>query len=196
MVRSGDGAEPTGAAAAAAALTARYAGWVVTLRAAVAEDVPAVARVHVRAWQVGYRGLLPAAYLAQLSPEERGKRYTFGHVDPAVPHTIVAVAADGAIVGFVTTGPATARTEGAGHLMALYIDPARWGQGVGQRLCRAGRERMAACGHDRAVLWCLAGNTRAERFYAADGWVADGPVEQQELWGIVVDDRRYRRALP
>ena len=31
----------------------------------------AVARVHVRSWQVGYRGLLPDAYLDGLRAEER-----------------------------------------------------------------------------------------------------------------------------
>lgn len=36
------------------------------LRPALPADALAVARVHVRAWQVGYRGLLPAAYLDSL----------------------------------------------------------------------------------------------------------------------------------
>ena len=41
----------------------------------------AVARVHVRSWQVGYRGLLPDAYLDGLRAEERAERYNFASGD-------------------------------------------------------------------------------------------------------------------
>ena len=36
------------------------------LRPAVPDDAMAVARVHVRAWQVAYRGSMPAQYLAEI----------------------------------------------------------------------------------------------------------------------------------
>ena len=98
-----------------------------------------VARVHVRSWQVGYRGILPDAYLDGMRPEERAARYTFGDPDPGKPDTIVAVD-DGAIRGFVTTGPARDETGGAGHLMALYVDPDAWGRGIGRILIARGRD--------------------------------------------------------
>ena len=46
-----------------------------------------VARVHVRAWQVAYRNLLPDGYLDGLKPEDRARRYTFGGTDPREPMT-------------------------------------------------------------------------------------------------------------
>lgn len=153
-----------------------------------------VARVHVRSWQVGYRGILPDAYLDGMRPEERAARYTFGDPDPGKPDTIVAVD-DGAIRGFVTTGPARDETGGAGHLMALYVDPDAWGRGIGRILIARGRAELVRRGHREAVLWVLAANERAQRFYVADGWTIDGPDEQRELWGIVVTDRRFRRVL-
>jgi hypothetical protein len=39
----------------------------------------------------GYRGLLPAAHLDALRPEERARRYTFGDADPLKPATSVAL---------------------------------------------------------------------------------------------------------
>lgn len=39
----------------------------------------AVARVHVRSWQVAYRGLIPDGYLDRLCPEDRAVRYDFTH---------------------------------------------------------------------------------------------------------------------
>jgi ribosomal protein S18 acetylase RimI-like enzyme len=164
------------------------------LRPATPADVYEVARVHVRAWQVGYRGILPDAYLDGLRPEDRVSRYTFGDPDPEKPFTIVAVDRS-SIVGFVTTGPAREGTGGAGHLMALYVDPEHWQRGIGRTLIARGRDELAGRGYREAVLWVLAGNERAQRFYAADAWVFDGHVDREEIWGIVVTDHRYRRRL-
>jgi hypothetical protein len=61
--------------------------------------------VHVRAWQVGYRNLLPDEYLDGLRPEERAQHYNFAKPDPLKPATIVAVVAE-EICGFATTAPA------------------------------------------------------------------------------------------
>ncbi|HEU4734138.1 MAG TPA: GNAT family N-acetyltransferase [Kofleriaceae bacterium] len=59
------------------------------LRPAIPGDELSVARIHVRAWQAGYRGLLPAGYLESLRPEDRARRYTFGRADG--PRTTVAL---------------------------------------------------------------------------------------------------------
>jgi ribosomal protein S18 acetylase RimI-like enzyme len=64
------------------------------LRPAQPSDALAIARVHVRAWQHGYAGILPASYLNQLRPEDRAQKYDLSHADPSHPHTIVATDAD------------------------------------------------------------------------------------------------------
>jgi len=166
----------------------------IDLRPAMSADALGVARVHVRAWQVGYRDLLAADFLAGLKPEDRAARYTFGHADPTKPATIVALDHD-AIVGFVTTGPSNDETDGAGHLMALYVDPDRWGQGIGRTLIAAGRDVLVQRGFTEAALWVLAGNARADRFYVADGWRFDGHVTERVIWGASITDHRYRRTL-
>jgi hypothetical protein len=52
-------------------------------------------------------------------------------------------------------------------------------------------------GFTEAVLWVLAGNERAERFYRSDGWTSDGRRRIELIWGgIAVDEVRYRRGLP
>jgi hypothetical protein len=65
----------------------------VHVRPARPDDAAAVAGVHVRSWQAGYRGLLPDAYLEALRPEDRMDRYTFGTTDPELPSTTVAAEA-------------------------------------------------------------------------------------------------------
>ncbi len=64
------------------------------LRPAQPADALAIARVHVRAWQHGYAGILPASYLNQLRPEDRAEKYDLSHADPSHPYTIVATDAD------------------------------------------------------------------------------------------------------
>lgn len=66
----------------------------VYLRPARPGDEAAVAQAHVRAWQQGYRGLLPDDYLDRLDPLARASRYTFGDDGPDRPHTTVVVDGD------------------------------------------------------------------------------------------------------
>ncbi|QNI30985.1 GNAT family N-acetyltransferase [Alloacidobacterium dinghuense] len=165
------------------------------IRLAEPADAMAVARVHVRSWQVAYKGLMPQGYLDQLRPEERAARYTFGSLDPNSPTTVVAVE-NTQIYGFATV--ALARDQdvpGSGELYALYVDPEWWGRGVGAQLMSAARNRLLDLGFQQAVLWALKGNSRAERFYAADQWKPDGMQRTDTVWGVVVDEVRYRCTL-
>lgn len=165
------------------------------LRRAVPDDAVAVARVHVRAWQVAYRGLIPDEYLDGLKPEERAQRYDFASLDPARPTTLVAVDAD-EVLGFATVAPARDEdAAGQGELCALYVEPELWGRGVGQALAVAARSELHRLGFNKALLWVLAGNARAQRFYRADGWTADALQRAQQIWRVSVSTVRYSRML-
>ena len=165
------------------------------LRPAEPADALAVARVHVRSWQAAYRSLLPDDYLNQLRPEDRAPKYNFGGTDPAQPYTIVATVAE-VIHGFATTAPARdLDVPGYGELFALYVDPDHWGRGIGVALVSAARARLVDQGFRDAVLWMLAGNIRAERFYRADHWTPDGNRRTDEVWAVKVNELRYRRDL-
>jgi len=165
------------------------------LRRAEPADAMAVARVHVRSWQAAYRGLLSHEYLDGLRPEDRATSYTFGGLEPDHPTTIVSVE-DEMIRGFATIGPSRdAGPEGIGALHALYVDPDCWDTGVGRTLIHEARRQLAGLGFDEAVVWVLAGNERAERFYRKDGWAADGSRRWDEVWSVVIDEVRYRRTL-
>jgi GNAT superfamily N-acetyltransferase len=165
------------------------------LRPAEPEDAMGVARVHVRSWQAGYRGLLPDAYLDGLRAEERAQRYRFESDNLREPVTVVAIE-DGVIRGFATTAPARdSDTPEHGEVFALYVDPEWWGRGFGAALIFAARTRLVDDGFRHAVLWLLAGNARADRFYRIDGWAPDGLSRRDTVWGVTVNEVRYRRVL-
>jgi len=167
-----------------------------SVRAARPEDALEVAGVHVRAWQMGYRGLLPQGYLDGLRPEERARRYTFAETIAGRPRTFVALER-GVICGFVTTGPSRdGPGRGAGEVMALYVDPDHWRSGMGRLLIADARRRLVREGASEAILWLLVGNERGRAFYHADGWAPDGYRRTERIWDVSAEEVRYRRALP
>ncbi|OBG18802.1 GNAT family N-acetyltransferase [Mycobacterium sp. 852002-51057_SCH5723018] len=164
------------------------------VRPAVPADAREVARVHVRSWQSAYRGLIAQDYLDGLKPEAWANRYTFGRVGLRLPSTVVAV--DGsAICGLATTGLGDdEHLPNFGELMALYVDPAYHGTGVGRLLITAARERLRRVGVAGALLWVLDGNARARRFYERDGWRFDGACRTEVFGNSPVRQVRYRFA--
>jgi GNAT superfamily N-acetyltransferase len=165
------------------------------LRPAVPSDAMAVARVHVRAWRVAYRGLMPDDYLDGLRAEDRAQRYDFASGDASRPRTLVAVEAD-EIVGFATiSGCRDEDVPDHGELCALYVEPERWSRGIGRALASEARNELLRLGFANAVLWVVAGNARAEAFYRADGWTADGLHRTRQIWSVTVDTVRYSRRL-
>ena len=124
---------------------------VAEVRAATPDDACEVASIHVRAWQVAYRGLLPQEYLDGLRPGDRARRYTFGRPGPEHPAALVAVE-HGMICGFVIAGPShDSDLQDARELWAIYVDPQRWGIGIGRLLdpvwdaTQVGRPRPKRC---------------------------------------------------
>ncbi|NNN01620.1 MAG: GNAT family N-acetyltransferase [Acidimicrobiaceae bacterium] len=167
----------------------------ITYREAIDPDRSDIARVHVRSWQVGYRGLIPDEYLDQLRPEDRAARYTFGAEESTGPQWIVGVD-EAAVVGFIQFG--RSRDQDAlehGEVFALYVDPQYWGRGVGRALLDRAQHSLYHRGFRAANLWVLADNVRTMRFYERNGWSPDGLRHSEEVWGLVVESVRYQREL-
>jgi len=169
----------------------------VTVREAGPGDAAAVARVHVESWRGAYADLLPRAVLDGLSVQRRAVGWA-RTLHPSSPERVVVAERDDRIVGFAHVGPHhdSDLDTHVGALSALYVEPGRWGSGVGARVHDAGLERLAIDGYGRIVLWMLSTNRRAAAFYRRRGWVADGRLRLQQFGGTVVLDRRLARRPP
>jgi GNAT superfamily N-acetyltransferase len=109
-----------------------------------------------------------------------------------LPSTLVAIT-DSTICGLATTGLYRDKDlSNFGELMAIYIDPATMGTGIGHLLMTAARERLRGVGVRGAVLWVLDANVRARRFYERDGWRFDGTRRTEIFGGTTVEEVRYR----
>lgn len=169
------------------------------IRRATVDDAEAIARVHVRSWQVGYRGQLPDDLLTSLDPAQRIARWEKILDTTSWPDRGTLVIDDGSagIAGFVNLSPtrnADQDPDVVGEVTSFYVDPATWGQGMGRRLMTA---TIAALGsrYQGGTLWVLGTNARAIRFYGATGWHADGAIKNDLMAGVEIRDHRYLHDL-
>lgn len=164
------------------------------IRPATVADAVEMGRLHVRGWQRGYAGLLPAVYLDSLDPVNRAESWARILQLPPVPgRTTLLAVVDGQIVGFAGIGPTRDDDQDPariGEVYAIYTDPHRWGQGIGGRLMAESTARLAAAGFAAATLWVLDDNERAIRFYGHGGWSDDGTTKSAEIGGVAVCERR------
>ena len=170
------------------------------VRRATVEDARAIAAVHVRSWQVAYRGAFPDGFLDGLasSIEDRTRWRISLLESPPDRATTLVIEANGTVAGFVDTSPTRDRDldqASFGEVVAIYLDPVYWGQGLGRRLMAAAEEQMFADGFSESMLWVLRSNHRARRFYELAGWSHDGSSKSDLFAGHQVDEVRYRKSL-
>lgn len=170
------------------------------VRAAVADDAAAIARVQTLGWQHGYAGLLPDEFLAGLDLEasERRWRSQLSHTGRTTSEFVV-VDAHETVLGMMVVGPSTDPDHPAdgscGHVYALYVAADRWGAGLGHALHGRGMRALIESGHTTATLWVLTGNDRALRFYGRHGWTNDHLTKTEERPGATLVEHRLRRDL-
>lgn len=168
---------------------------VVSIREAVIDDAPAIAEVHIASWRWAYRGQLPDETLDALEVAERETRWREAIPDPS---TIVLVAVvNGAIVGFVSTGPADDddASPGTAELYAIYLEERAAGHGVGRALLERAVDGMRTAGFSQASLWVLDSNERGRRFYERAGWAWDGKRSSHQVQCSNMPVVRYARKL-
>ncbi|MFF0909598.1 GNAT family N-acetyltransferase [Microbacterium enclense] len=166
----------------------------VSVRPAVPDDGPEIARVHVQSWHEAYTGRVPDSLLTRLDRTSSSRRWAArlrGEVPPGgQPGGQTWVAVRGrSVVGFASAGPCRDpdRSTADEELWALYILQAEYGTGTGKAL-------MDAALDDRpATLWVLADNPRAQAFYAKHGFEPDGATRDDARWGATLHEVRLAR---
>jgi GNAT superfamily N-acetyltransferase len=168
----------------------------VITRLAVPDDAATIAAIHVRSWQQAYRGLLPQNFLDSLDPASRATGWQEAITTQSPPATaIVVITNDEAALGFAHVCPSRdddERDNPIGELTSIYLHPDVWGQRLGRQLIAHAVDLLRRAGNTAATLWVLNGNTRAIRFYEANGWSADGTTKHDTIADVAVTETRYR----
>jgi GNAT superfamily N-acetyltransferase len=161
------------------------------IRLARGGDATAVETIRVQAWRVAYRHILPPAELDAFPLDPSRWRGRF-ETPPEGWATFVAEQ-DATVIGFAAIGPS--RDErGIGELYAIYVDPGCWSRGAGRALI-ARAEQQLALAYATGTLWVLTANDRARRFYELAGWLPDGQVKAEQIFGVDAEEVRYSKQL-
>ena len=162
-------------------------------------DAEAVAEVRVRTWQAAYAGLLPAGFLDAMDVELNADRFRQRLASPATPTNDWLLEVDGHVAGWAHIQPASRdqdAIEGVAELCALYVLPRYWGMGLGHSMMERLSTVLRDQGAHEITLWVLADNVQARRFYARQGFRADGHTKEVSLVeGLSLMEVRYRRAI-
>jgi ribosomal protein S18 acetylase RimI-like enzyme len=176
------------------------------IRPAVEDDAASLTALHLASRRAAYRGLMPDRLLDGAAAEERRARAWQARLaTPAADLRVWVAVLDaarsgprsGPLLGFASSAPARdpdldpSRTA---EVTSLYVDPAHFGRGVGRALLEHTLADLRARGFEEVVLWVLAGNARAERFYALAGLTA-GKHEVKVDDGADLPHVRWARRL-
>lgn len=162
------------------------------LRPAVPDDGPAITAVTAAGFAT-YAEFAPAGWEppADMTDDTVGQRL-------AQPGVWGVVAEDaGEIVAFGAFGPARKPhphgppIAGLAHVWAVFAAPSHWGTGAARDVLHALHDEMRRQGYAEARLYTPAGQARARRFYAREGWVEQGDPAWVAALGLdVVELRR------
>ena len=155
------------------------------IRPARPQDRGAIVDLWHRGWHDAHAGIVPKAVLAFR---------TVPHFElwlDSSPDRFHVAEGEGGVLGFVTV-------QGA-ELVKLYVSETARGTGVARSLLAHGEAELFQSGVREAVLFCTAGNARAERFYQREGWDLVATIPDT-LWlppgtpGVfIVSTHRYQK---
>ncbi|MDO7907461.1 GNAT family N-acetyltransferase [Paenibacillus sp. JX-17] len=136
------------------------------IREARPEDASGMAKVHVKSWQTTYKGIVPEAYLAELSIPDRTEMWKRAINRPEADRLLyVAEDEEGVIQGFVTGGPNREQhPDYQAELYAIYLMEEVQGQGLGRLLVERLAARLLSLGYTSMMVWALEENA-AVSFY-------------------------------
>lgn len=166
----------------------------IAVRAATPDDADSIVEVSLRAWEEGFRGIVPARVDPRQAwnPERLRARL---QEDGETEHSVAEL--EGRVMGYSVFGPSRDRDAPAriGEIWALYVHPQAWRRGLGRGLVRHALGELDGAGLRAATLWTLAESPAARAFYEACGFARDGASQRREALGNSLEIR-YRISLP
>ena len=167
------------------------------VRAAEPGDAEAMVQLTAAGWRTAYRGIVPATYIERLPISGWRHDIAAGLRSPEGDSFTWIADVDGTPAGYCfVAAPGREEPEGSrvAELVAIYVDPGRWSQGLGRALVERSLQEAARRGYEGIVLWTFERNQRARAFYDELGWRDDGERRPHRASGAAT--LRFRRSLP
>jgi ribosomal protein S18 acetylase RimI-like enzyme len=163
----------------------------VEVRPATLSDAQRMAEIHVAAWRTAYLEVMDQAFLAGLNVTDRREMweraltsrgegsYLAGQLDNVVRgFCVFGPARDTELAGVACNGQELGEGDTVGELVALNVEPAYWGRGVGYCLARNALAELAYANYSAVYLWVVESNVRAISLYERLGFLHSGVSKQ------------------
>lgn len=156
-----------------------------TVTPAATNDAVDLGLIHVEGWRTSYGGLVPQDFLDGLDAHKRAQQWIEWMNQGT--QALIARCENNQPAGFIafnklmTPPPSMSpvRPLYTAEILALYVLPDFWRQGLGRRLMGMAAQALLEKKHKSACLWVLEKNARGNSFYKALGGERCGkkPVE-------------------
>jgi GNAT superfamily N-acetyltransferase len=152
-------------------------GGPVRVRKATPDDTDAIVAVTAAGWRTAYGGIVAPDRLADLPLERWHHEVHVGLRRPVGDAFTYVAEIDGQFAGYCFVAAPSREPDlgpNVAELVAIYVEPDRWGQGAGTALMRAAMDHLAELPYEEVILWTFKENGPAIAFYEREGWKADG----------------------
>jgi GNAT superfamily N-acetyltransferase len=169
----------------------------VRVREATPVDTDAIVAVTAAGWRTAYRDIVAPDKLAELPVARWRHEVHVGLRRPVEDAFSYVAEINGEFAGYCFVAAPSREPDlgtNAAELVAIYVEPERWGQGAGAALMRAAMERLSHLPYNEVVLWTFKENEPAIAFYERHGWKADGDQKVHPRTQAVAI--RFRRRTP
>lgn len=169
------------------------------IREARPEDAERLEALRVRAWREAYPGLVEQHVLDALDENDPTSLLVWKNlIERIAMRVAVAENEGGDAIGFCAVAGETRdgdEPKGVAEIIALYVDPEHYREGVGRELVETVTEvaRESEKNLSELTVWTLDRNHRALALYESLGFKRDGAERTDEYWKC--PDVRLRLAL-
>ena len=160
------------------------------IREATLGDAEGIARASTDSWRSSYRGILPDHVLDRIDLEHRADKRRAILRDRSVFQLVAYDVTHGDIVGFCDAGPSRRRVTHAGEIYAIYLVHHAKRHGLGTEMFEKVSSWLRANEMASMIVWVLANNTHARRFYESMGGRV-GTQFRSSVSGYAVTEQAY-----
>lgn len=133
------------------------------------KDIPSVAEIRIKGWQMAYRGIVDEKYLDSMNVgkeiEKRKKDYR--------QNGFIVAELNKKIVGFCRYIDNNSFVQDMSNidceLLSLYVEPTLKFNGIGTKLFEFVVDEFRRKNKTKMILWCLKDNKQAKKFYTKMG---------------------------
>ena len=164
-----------------------------TIRRADQKDVRALSLILTASWKQAYQNILSAEELETSADAEKYEKIFLSLTEKHSNRFYIAHCNDFPCGMLYSCPSRDAELKGFAEIVAIYILPEFWGQGLGQALMNKVLQEISPF-YAGVCLWVFKDNLRARRFYEKSGFSPDGR-EKTEKFSNQPVSVRYRKVL-